>query len=125
MKLEYLPDGPNDSGLVRLYDYSSSEVHELSKLAGELATGARERIGLHGESWIAPLEGCKLILRRDERNFGIRQVGPLSFECALSVDGWNNVDGLLQPFCESATTGFQWLTSQGRISFLISRDGKW
>jgi hypothetical protein len=24
--LEYLPDGPNDSGLIRLYDYGSSEV---------------------------------------------------------------------------------------------------
>ena len=26
MKLEYLPNGPNDSGLIRLYDYGSSEA---------------------------------------------------------------------------------------------------
>lgn len=128
MKLEYLPDVLNnsdDSGLIRLYDYSPSEVQELSKLAGELATGVRERIALHGESWISPLESCQLILRRGDRNSGIRQVGPLSFECSLSADGWNNLESLLEPFCNSATTGFQWLTSQGRISFLISHSGRW
>jgi hypothetical protein len=52
MKLEYLPDGRNHSGLIRLYDYGSSEVRELRKLKGELATGAREQIALNEESWI-------------------------------------------------------------------------
>jgi hypothetical protein len=52
MKLEYLPDGRNHSGLIRLYDYGSSEVRELRKLTGELATGAREQIALNEESWI-------------------------------------------------------------------------
>jgi len=91
----------------------------LRKLTGELANGARERIALDEESWVAPVEGCKLILRRGKRNSGIRQLGSLNFECELTADGWNNVEGLLEPFC-SATTGFQWLTNQGRISLLIS-----
>jgi hypothetical protein len=32
-----------------------------------------------------------------------------------------------RPFCNSAITRFQWLTSQGRISFLpiISQNGQW
>ena len=125
MKLEFLPDGPDNSGLIRLYDYSQSDVHALSKIASELATGSRKQIALQSESWVAPISGCKLILRLGERNSGIRQVGPLDFECEFSADGWNNVEGLLEPFRNSATTGFQWLTYQGRISFLISHNGRW
>jgi hypothetical protein len=33
MKLEFLPDGPDNSGLIRLYDYSQSDVQALSKIA--------------------------------------------------------------------------------------------
>ena len=62
MKLEFLPDGPNNSGLIPLYDYGSFEIRERRRLTGELATGARERIALNEESWVAPVEGCKLIL---------------------------------------------------------------
>ena len=51
MKLEYLPDGPDDSGLIRLYDYGPSEVRELRRITGELATGDRERIALSEETW--------------------------------------------------------------------------
>ena len=40
MKLEYLPDSPNDCGLIRLHAYGLSEVRELRKFTGELATGA-------------------------------------------------------------------------------------
>ena len=125
MKLEYLPDGPNDSGLIRLYDYGQAEVHALRKIASELATGARERVVLQHENWIVPIVGCKLSLQRGQRDFGIRQLGPLRFECELTADGWNNVAGLLEPFCESATTGFQWLTNRGRVAFLISHSGQW
>jgi hypothetical protein len=125
MKLEYLPDGPDDCGLIRLYDYGSSEVRELRRITGELATGDRERIALNEETWVAPVGGCKLILRRGKRYSGIRQLGLLNFECMLSAGGWKNVEGLLEPFCGSATTGFQWLTYQGRISFLISHNGRW
>jgi hypothetical protein len=125
MKLEYLSEGPDDSGLIRLYDYGSSEVRELRTVASELATGARERIALHEESWIASVDGCKLILRRDRRNSGIRQLGSLNFECELSADGWHNVEGLLESFCGSTTSEFQWLTHQGKISFLISHSGRW
>jgi hypothetical protein len=125
MKLEFLPNGPNNAGLIRLCDYSQSDVHALSKIASELATGPRKQIALQSESWVVSVGGCKLIPQRGERDFGIRQAAPLNFECELSADGWNNVEGLLEPFCNPATTGFQWLTSQGRISFLISNNGQW
>ena len=49
MKLEYLPNGPNGLGLVRLYEYVPGEVRELKGIAGKLATGASEQIPLQGE----------------------------------------------------------------------------
>ena len=97
MKLEYLPDSPNDCGLIRLYDYGLSEVRELRKLTGELATGARERIAFNEEIWVAPVEGCKSILRRGERNSGIRPLGPLNFECELNAAGGITSRACLNP----------------------------
>ena len=41
------------------------------------------------------------------------------FEWVLSPDGWSNVEGLLEPFTESDTSGFQWLTNRGRVAVLI------
>jgi hypothetical protein len=59
------------------------------------------------------------------RNQGVRQAQALKFDCVLTPDGWSNVEGLLEPFCESNTTGFQWLTHDGRIALLISPNGQW
>jgi hypothetical protein len=125
MKLEYLEDGPNNSGLIRLYEYSQAEVHEVRKFVGELATGGRERIALDSENWVVPVGDCRLSLRRGSRDAGVRQLGPSNFECVLSAHVWNNVEGLLEPLCDSKATGFQWLSSQGKISLLISQSGRW
>ena len=43
----------------------------------------------------------------------------------LTPNGWSNVDVLLEPFCESNTSGFQWFTQLGRIAPLISKTGQW
>jgi|SRR5215470_1902320 len=125
MRLEYLHSGPNESGLIRLYDFAQEEVCELRKIARELASGALERLALQSENWVVPVGGCGLSLQRGDRDFGIREVGPLSFECKLSELGWDNVEGLLEPFCALPTVGFQWLTTQGKTPLLISHDGKW
>jgi len=125
MRLEYLQSDPNESGLIRLYDFAQEEVCELRKIAHELASGAPARIALQSEKWVVPVDGCGLSLRRGDRDCGVRRVGPLSFECELSTLGWNNVEGLLEPFCTQPTVGFQWLTTQGKTPLLISHNGKW
>jgi hypothetical protein len=125
MKLEYLPTGPNDSGLVRLYEYVPEEVRGLKEIIARLAAGAHKRIPLQDEKWIVPVDECKFSLQKGSGDFGVRRVGPLSFECELTVNGWQNVVVLLDQFCNSKTKRFQWLTRLGRISFLISPDGEW
>ena len=125
MKLEYLPDGSTDHSLIRLYEFDQSEARQLRQLIESLATGDREVVALHNEAWVEPVGACCLNLRRGNRNHGIRQSRTLRFECVLTLDGWSNVEGLLEPFCESDTSGFQWLTHDGRVALLLSKNGKW
>lgn len=125
MKLEYLPQGPSNSGLIRLYEYEQEDVRALRQAADELACGVREIILLNGGNWVTPIGGCSLVLKRGNSDRGVRQLGPTSFECELSPDGWSNVEGLLEPFCNPETTGFQWLTTDGRIFLLVSQSGEW
>ena len=124
MKLEYLPDGSPDCPLIRLYEFDQSEVRRLKHLVESLVNGDLQIVELQNKVWIEPVGGCRLNLRRGNRDQGIRQARTLDFECVLSPDGWSNVEGLLEPFCEE-TSGFQWLTHDGRIALLISRSGEW
>jgi hypothetical protein len=125
MKLEYLTAGSPECPLIRLYDFAQSEAKQLRELVKLLATGNRENAALHNEPWVESVGGCSLSLRRGNRNLGIRQSQALRFECVLSSDGWSNVEGLLEPFCETNTAGFQWLTNGGGVALLISPSGKW
>jgi hypothetical protein len=125
MKVEYLADGSNDCPLIRLYEYNQSEVRRLRELVRELASGVRQSISFQNEAWAVPVGGCRLSMWRGSRDIGVRQVAPLDFECVLSSAGWSNVEGLLDPFCDSDSDGFQWLTHDGRVSLLISQNGQW
>jgi hypothetical protein len=125
MKVEYLADGSNECPLIRLYEYNQPEVRRLKELVGELASGVRQSISLQDEAWAVPIGGCRLSLRRGSRDIGVHQLARLDFECMLSSAGWSNVEGLLDPFCDSNTDGFQWLTHDGKVSLLISQNGQW
>jgi hypothetical protein len=90
-----------------------------------LVSGECQSAALQVRLWAEPVGGCSLTLRRATWNQGIREVGPLKFECALNSSGWANVEGLLESFCESDPAGFQWLTNYGAVSLLISQSGQW
>jgi hypothetical protein len=125
MKLEYLADGFRDCPLIRLYEFNQAEARSLRNLVRSLATGEADSVALQGEVWAESVGGCKLTLRRGTRNQGVREVDPLSFECVLSSGGWRKVEGLIDPFCDSHTAGFQWLTREGSVPLLVSQSGQW
>ena len=125
MKLEYVPDGSPDCPLIRLYEFDQSEARQLRRLVKSLVTGDRQDVALQNEVWVEQVGSCCLNLRPGNRDQGVHQVQGLKFECVLSPNGWSNVEGLLEPFCESNTAGFQWLTRDGRVALLISQSGQW
>jgi hypothetical protein len=125
VKLEYLPDGSADCPLIRLFEFDQSEAQRLRQLVKSLVVGDRQDVALQNEEWVKSIGKCSLNLRRGNSNQGVRQAQGLKFECVLSPDGWSNVEGLLEPFCESNTAGFQWLTHDGSVALLISQSGQW
>ena len=125
MKLEFLPDGSPDCPLIRLYEFDRPEAWRLREIVNRLASGSHQTIALHEEKWVAPLGGCKLDLCLAAEDLGVLQTAPLTFQCALTADRWFDVACLVQPFSETDQSGFQWLNEDGKISLLLSRDGKW
>jgi hypothetical protein len=125
VKIEYLADGSTECPLIRLYRFDRTEVQELAQLVKQLSTSSFHEVSLKDKSWVESVGGCGINLRLGERDEGIRQCGPVSFECVLSSDGWNNVGGLLESFCESNATSYQWLINTGKISLLLSHNGQW
>jgi hypothetical protein len=125
MNLEYLAEGLRDCPLIRLYGFNQAEARSLKNLVRSLATGERDSAQLRDETWIESVGGCRLSLRRGMRNQAVREIEPFNFEYVLTSSGWSNVEGLLDPFCNSQAAGFQWLTNEGRVSLLISQDGHW
>lgn len=125
MKLEYLPAGSKDCPLIRLFEFDQSEAQRLRQLVKSLVAGDRQDVALQNEEWVEPVRECCLILRRGNRNQGVRPAQGVKFVCVLGPDGWSNVERLLEPFCESNAAGFQWLTEDGGVALLISRSGLW
>ena len=125
MKLEFLPDGSPDCPLIRLYSFSRAETLRLKQIADQLSSGTLRQVALHEEAGVEPINRIQLFLEVGNRDQGIVQNTPESFNCILSVRGWLEVSFLLQPFCQSETNGFQWLVDKGPISLLISKKGTW
>jgi hypothetical protein len=126
MKLQYLPDGSPDSPLIRLYDFQPAEAARLKELFDSLANGSRTSAPLHEQIGIESVDACHLDLRLGAQDVGIVQKGALTFECALTAEGWSEVASFVEPFCEAAEAQtYQWLNQDGKISFLLSPSGKW
>jgi len=78
------------------------------------------------QPWIEPVDGCELELCLGELDRGIIEVQPLRFNLVLSDEGWADIAGLLEPFCQvDNSKGFQWLNRNGAISLLLSSSGTW
>ena len=125
MKLEYLAGRSQDRSLIRLFAFDRAEARLLRQLVSSLVTGESQSVALQNQVWAESVGGCSLTLRRGTWDQGIQDVDSLQFECVLSPHGWSNVEGLLEPFCDSDPAGFQWLTDYGSVSLLLSQSGQW
>jgi hypothetical protein len=125
MKLEFLAGGPPDNPLVRLHDFTQDDARQLRRIFYLLADGSLKTAILQDMSFIEAVCGCRLKLLVGTRDRGIHSTASNIFECTLTKLGWDNVGGLTDPFCESGSKGFQWLTEHGPIRLLISRNGEW
>jgi len=125
LKLEYLHEGSTDCPLIRLYDYEPSDVVALRESCLALADGRLREVSLDRQAWVNAIGGCCFVFRSARTNRGVRDRKgdePFVMECA--DEGWREVVDRLSPFVDGSG-GFQWLTNEGDVNVLISRDGLW
>jgi hypothetical protein len=126
MKLEYLASGSADCPLIRLYDFTPSEVRQFQAELSDLATGDTERVMVHLLRFVVPVGACRLVLVRCSRDQAVRCITqPGEFECGFTASTWDNVAELVEPFAQGES-GFQWLAGvPGEAALLFFASGEW
>ena len=125
MKLEFLPSGSPDCPLLRLFDFDRLQATQFRDLCRELGEGKRATFEMPHDFPVDSAAGCEPKTKCLGGPNGIRQISPSAFECVLKQTDWDNIAGLVDPFCESEREGYQWLVKTGRIFLLLSHDGTW
>lgn len=128
MRLEFIPEGSADCPLIRLFDFTATEVGQLMSAMADLVAGRREQIAVESLGWVESVAGCTLMFQVRSWDQGILKIGPAAFECNLTTDAWEKVMSLIEPFANATVTGnvYQWLDQgPGEARLLLSPSGEW
>lgn len=125
MRLDAIQHGPDESPVVRLFQFDFQEVEKLFHGLNILASREGEKLEVHGIAGVKAVGGTQLLLRSGSKDKGmVTTLGDASFECVLTPESWDNVAGLVEPFLKEIR-GFQWLVELGQGKLLLSFDGLW
>lgn len=125
MKLEFLAGGTPNCPLLRLFSFTSEGARDQRNLLYDLSSGTVKRLSLHKQPGIQSIDHCELDLCLGQKDKGVRQVSAATFECVLAPLSWDNMAGLVEPFCQANSTGYQWLCEKSGIKPLLTHDGRW
>jgi hypothetical protein len=125
MKIEFLESGSADCPLLRIFGDEPDVCQHFRRAFEQLANGSVEEVSLTDLPGVEPLGGCSLIAKVGSRDRGVIPDEGTVFQWVLTAGGWDNVAGLLEPFCTPGNGGYQWLHQTGDIRVLISPTGDW
>jgi hypothetical protein len=127
MKLEFIADGSLDCPLIRIYDFDSLAACRLQNVFSQLASRKIEFGVLDELLEMETVDNCRVAIQVGKYNRGvlINSQKSDSFVWILNPITWDNVAGLIEPFCQSNLDGFQWLDQTSGISVLLSPSGTW
>ncbi len=134
-----------DSERLTIENVNLDDEREMDALIDQMFTAGLARVKAEGDDLrrkgLLDSEGNLVGKAFDEKgaaNFreilhslssGIRETVDLHSDPGIEVidttETWRNIEGLVEPFCEATTQGFQWLTEGGDASLLLSTDGAW
>ena len=126
MKLDYI-DSINEYGdnIVRLYEFDSSQAEKFQLMIKQVIIKKRSTLDLATVDFIEA-RNCNLILRISDEEQGITTSDDKIFFCDMTVEGYEKMVVLLEPFCKKQTKGFQWLYDiDSSTDFLFSPAGTW
>jgi hypothetical protein len=127
MKIEFLASGSDDCPLIRIYGVEPDVCQIVRRVFEQLAHGDVEEVSLTDLPGIQPLGDCRLIAQAGRRDRGVVRSGGNIFQWVLTPATWDNVAGLIDPFCRSSSGGYQWLEQApaSEVRVLVSTDGCW
>ena len=127
LELQFLPDGSPDCPLIRLSGADSSTFAHLHDVIAQLSLGTIREVSIDRVPGIISIDACRVSGIPAKWDQGVIPTDNANeFEWRLTANTWDNVAGLLEPFCVGESKdGFQWIGSAGDIRVLVTRDGKW
>ena len=126
LHIDFIPDGAAAAPLVRIRGNDPVAYQALHQALQSLTTGDATQVAIDQLPAIAP-GSCRLLAAAAAWDRGVLDAGDgQSFLWLLTTTSWDNVNGLLQPFCDDEVTGgHQWLEQAGDIHVLVTRSGQW
>ncbi len=130
MLLEYLEDADArvDKRVLLLYEFTPDGVETLRDAIDQLS---RERSGdeprVDALPGVVAVDGSSLTATVGDVDLGVEPVagGGRQFLCVLTAGGWQRVCGLLEPFLHADGQGFQYLSEEGTVEWIISHHRGW
>jgi len=133
MKIEFLDDisgggrfphaDPNQ--LVRLYDFDKLQATLLRDTIQKHILESKKAIDLTTLNFIQSVN-CNLTLQISDIDKGITTLVNNNFVCDLTINNYQEMILLIEPFCNIEINGYQWLYDlDTAIDFLFSPGGSW
>lgn len=126
MQLDYIHN-INNSGehMIRLYNFNMSQAIKFRNSIQDSILIKKNPLNLSDLEFIEA-RNCELTLRIADDDIGIISEDTVLFFCDLTLEGFQEMVDLLQPFCVKETKGYQWLYDiDNEIDFLFSPGGTW
>jgi len=124
MHLDYIND-VNEFGesIVRLYGFGMAESQKFKALLTAWITNPESILDLSTIPFIT-CRNCNVIMVIRDEDEGMLTNDYQTFYCKLTLEGYQNLIALLEPFCMKETLGYQWLYDiDNPIDFLFSPAG--
>ncbi|MGI9533250.1 hypothetical protein [Lutimonas sp.] len=109
MELDFI-DNINEYGenVVRLYNFDKSQAIKFRDLIQDVIVDKKQKLVLSQVNFIET-RNCNLVLGLFKTDEGIFSVDGETFYCALTLEGYQHMLNLLEPFCKKETKGYQYL----------------
>ncbi|MBI3866316.1 MAG: hypothetical protein HY290_30925 [Planctomycetia bacterium] len=127
LQVDFLEAGSADCPLIRIAGGDVSTYRLLHARIVELAAGKTDAVAIEQIAGISSSDGTRLTAVRFGFNQGVaRGDTNRTFEWRLTEGTWDNVAGLLEPFCQPRQRdGFQRIESAGDIRVVVTTNGQW
>jgi len=109
MEIDYLDDiNGHDQNIVRLYNFNKAEAILFRDLLKETIIKNRQKLDLSKVDFIES-RNCNLIFGLFKSDEGILTKDNETFFCILTLEGFNKMIELIEPFCKKESKGYQYL----------------